>query len=157
VGPDDRRTARAFVIVQFALLSLIVLLPDGRGWPLPTELRRAGQLLAIMGLVILAVAVRELGPGFTALPLPNDKAALRTTGVYRLARHPIYLGLLIGTLGRALDARSWYVLAAVGLLLILLNSKARWEEVRLTARFPDYPDYARRTGRFAPRVRKGGR
>ena len=154
VGPDDRRTARVFVIVQFALLGLIVLLPDGPDWPLPTELRRAGQLLAITGLVILAAAVRELGPGFTALPLPNENAALRTTGVYRLARHPIYVGLLMCTLGRALDSRSWYVLVAVGLLLILLNSKARWEEVRLTARFRDYPDYAERTGRFAPRVRQ---
>ena len=32
-------------------------------------------------------------------------------------------------------------------------AKARWEEARLAERFPDYPEYARRTGRFIPRWR----
>jgi len=36
------------------------------------------------------------------------------------------------------------------LLVVLLNQKAKWEELRLIARFADYRQYAATTGRFFP-------
>ncbi|WP_282597226.1 hypothetical protein [Cryobacterium sp. BB307] len=35
---------------------------------------------------------------------------------------------------------------------MLLAVKARWEERMLAATHPDYPAYARRVGRFLPRI-----
>ncbi|WP_420846353.1 hypothetical protein [Modestobacter muralis] len=64
-------------------------------------------------------------------------------------RHPIYSGLLVFAVGRMLSAGRSRLLPA-GLLTLLLTGKARWEEQLLTARFPDYRQYAASTPRFWP-------
>lgn len=82
-------------------------------------------------------------------------AALRTRGLYRHVRHPIYSGLLL--FGAAHTARSGSI-HQVGILAALtglLSGKARWEEARLRAQFPDYTGYALTTPRFVPRLRRG--
>ena len=42
----------------------------------------------------MVIGATGLGRGLTATPLPNAHAQLRTGGLYRYARHPIYSGLL---------------------------------------------------------------
>jgi protein-S-isoprenylcysteine O-methyltransferase Ste14 len=41
-------------------------------------------------------------------------------------------------------------LLTLGMLVLLLAVKARWEETRLTQRFEGYASYAARTPRFIP-------
>lgn len=145
------RTARLLVAAQFVLLGLIALLPRGWGWPVPAWVRVLGLLGVLAGLVMMLLAGTALGRGLTAVPIPNEHAQLRTGGLYRVVRHPIYTGLLLAS-GSYVVARgsSWRALAFVG-LLVLLAAKARWEEVRLARRFAAYPEYAARTPRFVPR------
>ena len=45
-------------------------------------------------------------------------------------------------------------LLTLGVLVLLLTVKARWEEARLMKRFRGYADYAARTPRFLPRLRR---
>jgi protein-S-isoprenylcysteine O-methyltransferase Ste14 len=149
-SPSDRRTARLLVLGQFILLAVIVLLPGADAWTLPSALSRAAQLAAVVGLVIIAVGAVALGRGLTAAPLPNAHAELRTGGLYRLVRHPIYTGLLLFALARTLTSDNWWTVAACAALLVLINGKARWEEQHLAARFPGYSDYAAGTPRFVP-------
>jgi len=52
----------------------------------------AGGLLALRGVI-------DLRESLTALPHPRDGATLVEHGVYRLVRHPIYGGIIIGSLG----------------------------------------------------------
>jgi len=142
-GPHDVATARALVGAQFALLALIVLLPARSDWPVPAGLR-----------ALTLAGATALGRGLTALPLPNRQAQLRTGGLYRWVRHPIYSGLLL-TAG-SISAGSGSILRAVAfvLLVALLTIKARWEEARLERRFDGYAEYARRTPRFLPLPRR---
>jgi protein-S-isoprenylcysteine O-methyltransferase Ste14 len=70
---------------------------------------------------------------------------LRTGGLYRFVRHPIYSGLLL-----TMASGSGFRLPTLGLLVLLLILKARWEETRLTQRFEGYGNYASRTPRFVP-------
>ncbi len=149
-SPSDRRTARLLVLGQFVLLAVIVLLPAADAWALPSILTRAAQLAALAGLVMIAVGAIALGRGLTAAPLPNAHAELRTGGLYRFVRHPIYTGLLLFALARTLTSDNWWTVAACAALLVLINSKARWEEQHLVARFPGYSDYAANTPRFVP-------
>ena len=150
---SDRRVGATFVVAQFVLLAVVVFLPGGSLWSLPMWLTRVADALAVAGLVVMVLAALGLGRGLTAMPLPNEHAALRTGGLYRWVRHPIYSGLLLFALCRTLVSGGVLVLAFFALLAILLTFKARWEEQRLGERFADYPDYASRTGRFVPRIR----
>jgi protein-S-isoprenylcysteine O-methyltransferase Ste14 len=102
----------------------------------------------------MVVAGTALGRGLTATPLPNEHAQLRTTGLYRFVRHPIYTGLLLTSAAFTAGTGSVTRLAVLALLVLLLTMKARWEEVRLARRFDGYAAYAAMTPRFVPvRVR----
>ncbi len=104
----------------------------------------------VLGLLVMVVAGLGLGRGLTAAPLPNEHAQLRTGGLYRFVRHPIYTGLLAFAAGEAARSGSWVVAGCALALVVLIGFKARWEEQRLAERFADYPAYAARTPRFVP-------
>ena len=153
-GRGQRCTAYLLVGGQFAMLGSLVVLPDGMEWPLPEPARRAAQVAAGGGLVLAAVAASSLGRGATPLPLPNKRTQLRTGGLYRLVRHPIYSGVLLFAGGRAAGSGSRPKLLLFVALVALLTGKARFEEKQLRGRFPGYGEYASRTPRFLPGRRR---
>lgn len=153
---EDRRTAYALVTVQMVLLAALVLLPRGEAWAPGPVLLTAAAVGALAGTALVLVGGTALGRGLTAVPLPNAHAVLRTGGLYRWVRHPIYSGVLLVATSVTLAAGDPRRLVVLGLLVALLTVKARWEEARLAERFPDYPAYAARTPRFLPRVRRRG-
>ncbi len=123
-------------------------------WPEPllSVGRWAGTLLVLAGLVVAGRGVIDLGPNLTPFPRPRSTGELVERGVYGVLRHPIYGGLVLMTVGWSLVRAS-----IVGLLLSLtfalfLDLKARREEQLLSAAFPDYEGYRRRTSRFIPRI-----
>jgi len=151
-GRRDRRTAWALVAAQFALLAAVLVLPAGHLWRLPAALTVLCAALGVVGVVVMVAGGTALGRGLTAAPLPNGHAQLRTTGLYRYVRHPIYSGLLLLAVARTATSGSAWVVAACVALIALLRAKARWEERHLRHRFPGYAEYADRTPRFVPRV-----
>ena len=150
----DVRIARLLVAGQFVLIGILVLLPGRHDWPVPASLKVACGIAAIIGLAVMDVGATGLGRGLTATPLPNAHAKLRTGGLYRYARHPIYSGLLLTMASITVASGSVSRLLTLGVLVLLLTVKARWEETRLMRRFEGYADYAARTPRFVPRLRR---
>jgi len=148
--PDDRVVARLLVAAQGVLIVLLVVVPGRGGWPVSAALAVVSGAAAAVGLGIMLVAGTALGRGLTATPLPNAHAQLRTTGLYRFVRHPIYSGLLLAAAAFTLGTGSVTRLAVLVLLVVLLSLKARWEEVRLARRFDGYASYAAVTPRFVP-------
>lgn len=147
----ERRTARLWVAGQAGLLALLVALPTGHRWPAPRWLQALCAAGAAAGVGVMVAGGTTLGRGLTAVPLPNRHAVLRTGGLYRHVRHPIYSGLLLSAGSVAVASGAGPRLAAFGGLVALLNGKARWEEQRLAEVFEDYPRYAAETPRFVPR------
>lgn len=148
----DRLKGYLFVAAQFAVLTVIVLAPAGdlpwRGNPV-TEF--FGQVLVLGGLGIVVWAGIALGRSLTAHPMPNSRSALQTDGPYRIARHPIYSGLLAFAVGAAIAGASWLHIAAALALTVVLTAKARFEEGFLLERYGDgYAEYSRHVGRFWP-------
>jgi len=146
----DVRTARLLVTGQFVLIGILVLLPGRDDWPVPTALKVACSIATIVGLAVMVIGATGLGRGLTATPLPNVHAQLRTGGLYRYVRHPIYSGLLLTMASITVASGSALRLLTLGVLVLLLTVKARWEEARLAQRFEGYADYAARTPRFIP-------
>lgn len=103
----------------------------------------AGGLLAVRG-------VYDLRRQITALPYPPDGARLVEDGAYRLVRHPIYGGLVLGGFGWALLTAAGAAVAMAVVLLVFFDLKARREEAWLEERLPGYTAYRRRTRRLVP-------
>ncbi len=112
--------------------------------------------VAVLGLTAGAVfgigGAWVLGRNRTIFPEPNAGSRLVRHGVYRWVRHPLYASLMWLALGWA----AWWasgpaLLAGLGLVLFL-DRKARHEETRLRARFPEYAEYARQVRRFLPGI-----
>ncbi|MBD3752925.1 MAG: hypothetical protein IE935_10975 [Micrococcales bacterium] len=77
---------------------------------------------------------------------PKDDAPLRTTGVFRLTRNPVYLGILVGSLGWVAWRGRIELLVVWALLPIVLITKAHVEQRFLLEAFgDDYRKYASRT------------
>ena len=146
----DVRTARLLVAGQFVLIGILVVIPNRHDWPVPTALTVACSAATVVGLAVMVIGATRLGRGLTATPLPNAHAKLRTGGLYRYARHPIYSGLLLTMASITVASGSGFRLLTLGALVLLLNVKARWEETRLAQRFEGYADYAAQTPRFVP-------
>src|SRR3954466_11886755 len=72
-------------------------------WPGSAEsyLVVLGILVAAFGVVLLLLGAITLGRAFTPLPRPR-RGELRQHGIYGLARHPVYGGVLALALGWSL-------------------------------------------------------
>jgi len=151
----DRWLGWLYVAGQFALVGVLLTeVWDGTTAILP---RAAGGLAVAAGLAVMVAASRHLGRELRTHPAPSSGATLRVEGPYRLVRHPIYSGLLISALGLAVAAGSTTAAATFAVLVGWMTLKARFEERLLAARFPGYPEYARRTPRFVPDLLRRGR
>jgi len=142
---------------QFVLLGLLVV--GARLWSTPAfdlpGARLVGQVAFWGGLVVVVAGALHLGSSLTAHPSPRDQGSLRTDGLYRFVRHPIYSGVLLVGWGLALRSGLVVSLVVAAALTGWMTVKARYEERLLQQRYPEYATYAQRTGRFVPRVRSG--
>jgi protein-S-isoprenylcysteine O-methyltransferase Ste14 len=92
----------------------------------------------------------DLGGNLTPFPRPRADAGLVDTGAYRLVRHPIYGGLILGALGWGLATASPAALAGTVVLAVFFDLKSRREEAWLAAQFKGYAAYRSRTRRLIP-------
>jgi protein-S-isoprenylcysteine O-methyltransferase Ste14 len=76
-----------------------------------------------------------------------------TTGIYRVIRHPNYLGLLLTAPGWALGFRSGVGLLLQGTLIPPLLARIQAKELLPEMQFgEEYRDYTRRTSRLLPGI-----
>jgi protein-S-isoprenylcysteine O-methyltransferase Ste14 len=126
------------------------------GFELPLQV--AGVVLSAAGLAILIILGRTLA--VRVYRLANHERALITTGFHRYVRHPFYLHFVLLPVGLFLVTLNY--LALLVLLFytefdepVWLTTEVRREEEELHRRFgADYQEYADRTGRFLPRLRR---
>ncbi len=97
----------------------------------------AALAVALAGLVIRVVAIGTAPAGTSERSTTNPRASeLRTSGLYSLVRHPLYLGNTLTAVGFACFTTAWYVPVIVALIGILYHERiAAREEVFLEGRF----------------------
>ena len=148
-----QKTDFLLVSIQFALF-FIFFIPVNSKVILPDYLKYSGLALFILGLFVVFASLFNLDKSLTAYPTPKIDGKLISTGFYRLVRHPIYSGLIFTFLGYALYRASWYKIIITVILTVLFHFKTQYEEKKLIEKYPDYPDYKNKTGKFLPKFLK---
>jgi protein-S-isoprenylcysteine O-methyltransferase Ste14 len=111
-----------------------------------------GLFLFALGLGFAIWARLNIGSNWGTPMSQKDEPELVTSGPYRLVRHPIYSGILLGGVGTAV-ALNWVFLIAIVLAGVYFIYSATVEERYLTQQFPDtYPTYRHSTKMLVPLI-----
>lgn len=125
-----------------------------RGVPLPilpgAVARWAGAVLIVAALVIAAAALREMRRARTAVDPYSPTTALVRSGPFARSRNPIYVALILLSLGLALLANAlWCALLLLPAVIVLRRFVIAREETYLERRFgDDYRSYCATTPRW---------
>jgi protein-S-isoprenylcysteine O-methyltransferase Ste14 len=142
------------------LLPAFILACLDAQWPAePPPALRAWQVVAVLvalaGLFIRVAAIGTAPSGTSERSTTNPRASmLRTTGLYSVLRHPLYLGNTLTAAGLACFTGAWYLPVIVVLAGILYHERicAR-EEAFLEGKFGDeFRAWAERVPAAVPRL-----
>jgi protein-S-isoprenylcysteine O-methyltransferase Ste14 len=154
---EDR--GNRWVLAAFGVIGLVLLyLPpwaDRREiWTFDGEtVRWVGVVLFAVGGALRLWPVVVLGNRFSGLVAIQKEHRLVTSGIYRVIRHPSYLGLIVNALGWGLAFRSWIGIILTASLIVPLVSRIRAEESLLSAQFgAEYEAYRAQTSRLIPGI-----
>lgn len=151
--PDLGPRGEGYVAIQgvliVAILGTAMLGPAWTGPLRVVGIAAGAALMAVGGWLVLRGMI-DLRENLTPWPRPGEGSRLIEDGAYRLARHPIYGGLVTGSVGLGLAAASPVCLGFALALGILFDLKSRREEAWLVARHPGYAAYRARTKRMIP-------
>jgi protein-S-isoprenylcysteine O-methyltransferase Ste14 len=136
------------VLCQFALFILLA-------WPWVTPVAsNVGLLLEVCGVLVgIWTLIHNRIGNFNINPAPKLEGQLVTSGPYRHVRHPMYSAVLLVAAAAIFiyNAEISKIVCWLALLLVLWL-KTLLEEQALRHKFPDYSNYAKRAGRFIPRL-----
>ena len=100
-----------------------------------------GFLIIIIALIILVVAIKDLGRNLSPFPRPINNSNLVTTGIYRFTRHPMYYSLIFISFGFFITKLSIYYLFLSISLGLIIKFKIALEEQYLNNKFKNYVLY----------------
>jgi protein-S-isoprenylcysteine O-methyltransferase Ste14 len=139
-------TSKILVGLQFLYIALIL-------WPFGEEPWQPfpAVVLIVIGMAVgfWALRTNRLG-NFNIRPEPKPGAQFITSGAYAYVRHPMYLAVMLVTLGFCMLYNAppkWLLLVLLALVLWL---KAGMEEQFMFAAHEDYAEYRRRTKAIIP-------
>ena len=100
-----------------------------------------GFLIIIFALIILLIAIKDLGRNLSPFPRPINNSNLVTTGIYRFTRHPMYYSLIFISFGVFITKLSIYYLFLSISLGLIIKFKIALEEQYLNNKFKNYLVY----------------
>ena len=122
------------LLASVAMLSLHLLLPLGQLVGMPWRL--LGIIPLLLGIVLNLRADNALKQRHTTVKPFEVSAVLVTDGVYRISRHPMYLGMALILLGLAFFMGSLSPFVGVPAFIVLMEWRfIREEEAMLAQQF----------------------
>ena len=130
------------VFLQFFIVSLHFFqwefIPKKQIIQVSTLSYLVGFLIIITALIILLVAIKDLGRNLSPLPRPIKNSNLVTTGIYRFTRHPMYYSLILISFGIFITKLTMYYLFLLISLGLIIKFKIALEEQYLKNKFKNY-------------------
>lgn len=146
--------ALAWLGFLFPLLWIVSPILAFADYPLRPIPFASGILCFAVGLWIFYRSHADLGTNWSITLETRENHQLVTEGVYRRVRHPMYLALLLYSLGQALAIPNWVAGPSYGVAFVLLFAlRVGVEERMMLEEFgEDYEAYMARTQRLVPGV-----
>jgi protein-S-isoprenylcysteine O-methyltransferase Ste14 len=119
--------------------------------PFTEDVSWVGMVVAFISLCLLLWAHVSLGDSWSGIVQKQRGHQLKTGGIYRFARHPMYTSFFLQPIAILLLVQNWAYAALWALWTIYAASRIGAEErlmLRLFGR--QYADYKRRVGAFVP-------
>ncbi len=132
----------SLVFLQFFIISLHFFqwefIPQKQIIQVDTLFYLVGFLIIVIALIILLVAIKDLGRNLSPFPRPINNGNLVTKGIYRFTRHPMYYSLIFISFGVFITKLSIYYLLLLISLVLIIKFKIDLEEQYLNNKFKNY-------------------
>ena len=154
-GGPQRLVLPGIIVVS---VGLWIFLPYGDRrevlvFPAEDWVRYLGLMLAVAGMAIRFMGLRELGRQFSVYVTLQEDHKLVQSGIYGVLRHPLYLGAIFAMVGIALVFRSWLIIPGSVLVNAFVLARISREEKLLAEHFKvEFAAYRRRTWRLLPYI-----
>ncbi|MCX6248539.1 MAG: isoprenylcysteine carboxylmethyltransferase family protein [Bacteroidetes bacterium] len=140
--------AKVVFFLNWMLFLVKAIFPDVGYIPVPKALSWAGVILLLIGGSLFVPAVLQLGSSLR-YGIPEEETKLKTTGIYRISRNPLYLGQFIICTGSVLYFPDPANLAFCVITIFFHLQIIKAEEQFLAARFgQEWTDYTRKVRRL---------
>jgi protein-S-isoprenylcysteine O-methyltransferase Ste14 len=150
--PDAKKIGWVYVLVQVIVIGAILFFSNRYRTNLAPESIStiAGIIVITAGLIMAIFSFINFGQIVTPNPVPMDNYTLKTTGMYKYIRHPIYSSVLLTLLGFVILSQSisGFIFWVAGVLFIAY--KTGFEEKQLSLKFPEYTAYKSKTKKLIP-------
>jgi protein-S-isoprenylcysteine O-methyltransferase Ste14 len=132
-----------WILLILSVLDIFIITPGS-----PALLKWISYLSALIAILLIIWSAIDLGES-TRLGLPKEQTVLKTKGIYRLSRNPMYLGFDLLTLSSVIFFYDAFILI-LGLYSILIyHFIILGEEKFLTNRFgKEFLDFKKKTRRY---------
>jgi len=108
----------------------------------------ASVILLFVGLLFTVISLVNLGKS-TRLGLPSDDTKLKTNGIYKISRNPMYVGFDLITIASIVFTLHWFVIILGIYSLITYHLIIKGEEAFMLKRFSnEYEKYQLKVRRY---------
>jgi protein-S-isoprenylcysteine O-methyltransferase Ste14 len=151
----DKALMSVFIVLWCAWFVVMGIDAVRYGWshvPLWLQVLGALAILAAMYIIFLTVRANTFAAPVVKIQKERGHRVVRD-GPYATVRHPMYAGALLLIFATPLLLGSWYGLAMVPVIVVLLATRAVLEERTLARELDGYAEYAARVRyRLVPMV-----
>ena len=134
-----------YVVVQFSCIIYLIL---------NAQFNLFGFIEYILSFAAVVIGLSAIFTmkldNLNILPSLTKNHELRTSGIYRFIRHPMYSSVLLLSFALMLSNANTIAQIVMLILFIDLILKSNLEEQLLLDRFNNYHSYQKTTGRFLP-------
>ena len=140
----SQKITQTITSIGFAAILVVSALDHRLAWtPLPPYVSLAGDVLVALGFLIVFFVYKENTFASATIEVAPEQKVI-STGLYKLVRHPMYMGAFLLLVGIPLSLGSLWGLFVIALMLPALILRLLNEETFLVKNLPGYAEYQNR-------------